>query len=114
MFEPLAMSLERWPDLKKLSLRGYNNITDKGVRHNKLEELHLSWCKNLSDAALSDIGTCPRLRTLDVAWCSKITGRQLYKIIQKGRLASLNIRNCTKIPLITARLLSSSGVIVFR
>eukprot|EP01102_Stenamoeba_stenopodia_P016363 TRINITY_DN5718_c0_g2_i1.p1 TRINITY_DN5718_c0_g2~~TRINITY_DN5718_c0_g2_i1.p1 ORF type:complete len:1014 (+),score=165.43 TRINITY_DN5718_c0_g2_i1:338-3379(+) len=92
----LQFCLNRWPKLSALHLRGYNCITDKGIAHPKLSVLNLSWCKNLNDTSLIQIGKgCPSLSEVDLAWCGNISEGAVVSLVKDCvDLRSLTLRGC--------------------
>ena len=115
----LRALLPAWPALRKLSLRGWNELKMSGFKHATLEQLTLSWCKNMTDSALCEIADgCPSLRELDVAWCARLTDQSVHRLLMRGNdptLSSLNIRGCSRLSVLVIRLLHAhKGIDVTR
>lgn len=107
-FPTLTQCLSQWPELRELSLRGYLAIEKAGFTHPNLENLNLSWSKNLDDTAVREIAQgCPMLQSLNLAYCSKIDSNCIQSLLQtRPLLSTLNLRGCNKITSHQAKLFS--------
>ena len=104
----------RWKRLKQLHLRGMSQFVDQGVEHPTLKTMSLSWCKNLTDQALTQITKgCASLTNLDLAYCAAISTNGIHTLTQHApNLRYLNIRGCEKISKLMLKYMSKDGRVI--
>ncbi|MCE3254987.1 MAG: hypothetical protein K0R25_481 [Rickettsiaceae bacterium] len=87
----------RFPNLKRLNLSNYRNLTDKALRHlsglAKLKSLDLSHCYKITGEGLQHLS---RLENLNLSGCG-ITDEGLQHLSGLFGLQNLNLSSCHKI-----------------
>ena len=75
------------------SLKRAQLVVDRGP----LRRLNLSWCTQLTDAAIDWLGQMSELRDLDLSFCGGITDRGLDRLAELPRLKRLRIEGSERI-----------------
>lgn len=111
----IQSALSQWTNLKELHLRGYNAISTAGLRHPRITTLDISWCKNLEDAAVVELGRgCPSLTDLDLAWCPNLTANAVRFLAQECLLSNVNLRGCVNIQVNSKTKRLPSSLTIYR
>ncbi|QHO22346.1 Putative disease resistance RPP13-like protein [Arachis hypogaea] len=94
-----SLSLDAFPNLKNLEIRGCSNLESvsmSGSPHAALQHLTISKCLKLV-ASPGEGLAAPNLTHLDVSWCSKLEALPLDMNSLLPSLQSLDIRACPNI-----------------
>jgi tRNA A-37 threonylcarbamoyl transferase component Bud32 len=89
------------PDLRGLRLSWCDQLTDAAVDHvtplRQLDELHLRGCERLTDAGLARLAALPDLELLDLGACTELTDAGLVHLAPLTHLASLRLSGCSRL-----------------
>eukprot|EP01114_Cavostelium_apophysatum_P008637 TRINITY_DN2126_c0_g1_i1.p1 TRINITY_DN2126_c0_g1~~TRINITY_DN2126_c0_g1_i1.p1 ORF type:complete len:1679 (-),score=453.03 TRINITY_DN2126_c0_g1_i1:53-5089(-) len=103
--------IPKFKKLRSLTLRGLSSFSTQGIAHPTLQTLNLSWCKNLEDSAVLNIGTdCPLLEALHLACCDLLTTNSIHALLKRApNLQLLNIRGCNRVSQTVVHVLSATS-----
>ena len=89
--------------LTELNLTFCVNLTDSAINQigltlSSLRSISLSGCKGITDAALVSLSSCHQLRSVDVSGCVLITDAGLVRLVRSTPLVdTMRINNCVDI-----------------
>jgi hypothetical protein len=98
-----GVMLSNLPELESLDISGCSELTPAAFEFFKgrpgntsLKELHMAWCRGLTDDGLTAIASeCSNLTSLDVAICSKLTEASLREVgLRSTNLRRLILSRC--------------------